>query len=107
MKLISPNHPEIEDVEDAVMYYYETKGYSMYKISRFLGISYSRIRYFLLRAGVHIRSSKSVRTSGAVRVCKGCGQDLPLTDEYYHRDSRAASGFRYYCKSCRSMGLGL
>lgn len=106
MKLISPSHPEIEDVEDAVLYYYENKHYSIHKIARYLDIPYYTIRRFLLRAGVELRKYKT-RTTASTRICKGCGQELPLTEEYYHHDSRAARGFRYYCRDCRHMGMGI
>lgn len=32
--------------------------------------------------------------------CKGCGQLMPLTAEYYYKHSKTANGFRSKCKRC-------
>ena len=35
------------------------------------------------------------------RVCSTCKIEKPLTDEYWHKDSRKKYGYMYICKECR------
>ena len=35
-----------------------------------------------------------------MRHCKQCGNDLPLTSEFWHKDSGNVAGFCYTCKEC-------
>jgi len=38
-----------------------------------------------------------------MRTCSRCGEEKPLTAEYFHRDKKSASGyFSYPCKICRN-----
>jgi hypothetical protein len=34
--------------------------------------------------------------------CRRCGDDLPLTPEFWHRDASYKSGFHSICKDCRN-----
>lgn len=36
------------------------------------------------------------------KVCHKCNINLPLTQEYFSKHSRTASGFHNYCKQCRA-----
>lgn len=36
------------------------------------------------------------------RICSTCGRELPLTSEFWQKDSRKKYGFMYICKECRS-----
>ena len=78
----------------------------MPKIAKYLGLSYSQVRRALIRRGVGIRQTKtrtSVFTDGTkTRECRVCGCEHDLTEQYYHRDAKAASGFAYVCKTCRN-----
>lgn len=37
-----------------------------------------------------------------VEPCRGCGETLPRTTAYYHREPRNASGLKLTCRSCRN-----
>lgn len=37
----------------------------------------------------------------ATRRCSRCGLTLDLNEHNFHRDTGNASGYHYYCKSCR------
>lgn len=34
------------------------------------------------------------------KVCSKCKQEFPLTNEFWHRDSKTKDGFFAYCKEC-------
>jgi hypothetical protein len=36
------------------------------------------------------------------KQCMNCNGNLPLTEEYFHRDCNSGDGFRHMCKSCRN-----
>lgn len=39
-----------------------------------------------------------------MRKCTGkCGRELPLTEEYFHRNKNNAEGFQNKCKDCRAI----
>lgn len=43
------------------------------------------------------------RTSGGTRRCRICEEQLPLTEEFWHRDSHDPEGFQAACKECRKI----
>jgi hypothetical protein len=40
-------------------------------------------------------------TNTPQRLCPKCGQEKPLTNEYFARDKNRKSGFGSYCKTCK------
>ena len=38
----------------------------------------------------------------AMKTCTGCGEEKPLTAEYFHRYKRSVSGYNTRCKICRN-----
>ena len=105
--LKSPKHPEIEDVEEAIEFYYVEKRRSMPRIADFLGLSYPQVRRILIRRDVRLRRHQGTRTfvdddGIKTRECAMCNQEQPLIDRYWHRDKKAAGGFKYVCKQCRN-----
>jgi len=37
---------------------------------------------------------------GELKKCKMCGEELPATTEYFHKNKRAKDGLQYHCKEC-------
>jgi hypothetical protein len=107
MVLRSKKHPEIEDVPDAIVYYYTEKQYSMDKIARYLGLTPHQVRRVLDKAATPLREVHERRTFGnegdedASRVCRVCGENHPLTVQYWHRDKSRPHGLFTICRECR------
>ena len=46
---------------------------------------------------------KALPPMSEVRICTGpCGQELPITAQYFDRDNSQTNGFRSICKMCRA-----
>lgn len=46
---------------------------------------------------------KKIKEKPETRVCSGdCKIELPLTEEYFHRNAQQPWGFHIYCKKCRN-----
>src|SRR5690606_1702140 len=50
------------------------------------------------RHSVEHRQSWLCGETDAMKVCRKCGEEKPLTE--FHRDSRARDGLYWYCKPC-------
>lgn len=109
MALHSPRYPDWDEehLRAAIIYYYMEQHYAIRKIASALKLGYQQVRRVLLTsADVETRERVNVVTEtqadgSRLRRCKSCGDSLPLTDEYYHRDKTKAGGFGYTCKGCR------
>lgn len=109
MALLSPKYPTWDEqrVREAIVHYYNKRGYSIHKIAAGLKLSYWSVRRVLLSSpDVELREYESRTISKSdgtkLRRCESCGEDLPLTSKYFHRDKSKVDGFRYVCKDCRS-----
>jgi len=38
-----------------------------------------------------------------MKICSKCKQEIPLTNEYYHRNKNSKDGFQSWCKKCNSI----
>lgn len=42
-----------------------------------------------------------------IRICNKCGAELPLTNEYFPKDSHNSHGFNTICKTCKAIAYDL
>jgi len=111
MALKSPKYPTWDEdyLRAAIIHYYVDQHHPIRKIADGLKMSFNTVRRVLITApDVEMREQEERTETQAdgtkQRRCRGCGEVLPLTKDYFHRDKTKAGGFGYTCKDCRRCG---